>query len=402
MRKTKASRGEASRCVVLVWITPYSCHTLKSADWNGPGNRQCMSTVFDCITRTETCYKRSADSIFAHWNRSARRSSEAARELIEDWFARIPITEQRELRSRFRNSSDAGLAAAFQELCFHELFLRAGCKPTLHATLAGTAKQPDFLVQESDGSEFLLEAKSSTEISSGPENSLRRSRILDFLRGFKCDGFSLGVDEVTAGSRDLSQRLLANHTREALSTRVDGNPERILIPPLETDDGWKIRLTAFSDASFTRKSGSVLYKAWSRTWNGPSCALLNSLKKKGGRYGSGISMPFVIAINSFDPMLVDRDYEEPLLGERGFWGSSQASQYRRVSAVLFTKNLWPETLLVGQVESRLYLNPFAHRPYSGILTKLDTYRFEGGPWQRYPGKAIHELLQLGHHDSSSW
>jgi hypothetical protein len=322
--------------------------------------------------------------------------------LIEDWFARIPITEQRELRSRFRCGFDAGLAAAFQELCLHELFLRAGCKPTLHATLAGTAKQPDFLVQEADGSELLLEAKSSTDISSGPENNPWRNRILDFLRGFKCDGFSLGVGEVTAGSSDLSQRLLRKHIREGLSTPVDGNPERILIPPLETDDGWKIRLTAFSDASFTNKSRCVLYEAWSRTWNGPTCALLNSLKKKGGRYGDGVSMPFVIAVNSFDPMLVDRDYEEPLLGERGFWGSSSAPQYRRVSAVLFTKNLWPETLLAGQVESRLYLNPFAQRPYNGILTKLDTFRFEGGSWQRYPGKAIHELLQLRPQDSSSW
>jgi len=361
-----------------------------------------MSTVFDCITRTETCHKKSADSIFAHWNSSARPSSEAARALIEDFFARIPITEQGELRSRFRCGCDAGLAAAFQELCLHELFLHAGCKPTLHATLTGTARQPDFLVQEPDGSEFLLEAKSSTDISSGPENNPRRNRILDFLRGFKCDGFSLGVNEVTAGSNDLSQRHLARHITRALSTTVGTNRERILIPLLETDDGWKIRLTAFSDASYSSKNRSVLYEAWSHTWNGPSFALLNSLKKKGGRYGDGVSMPFVIAINSLDPMLVNRDYKEPLLGERGFWGRSHASQYRRVSGVLFTKNLWPETLLLGQVESRLYLNPFAQRPYNGVLTKLDTFGFEGGSWQRYPGKPIHELLQLRHYDSSLW
>jgi hypothetical protein len=96
----------------------------------------------------------------------------------------------------------------------------------------------------------------------------------------------------------------------------------------------------------------------------------DALKRKGGRYGNQLAMPFVIAVNSFDCMLTNRDFEEALLGECGFWGTVGAPMFQRVSAVLFTKNLWPPTLLTGQVYSCLYLNPRAKQPYAGVLTKL--------------------------------
>ena len=247
-----------------------------------------------------------------------------------------------------------------------------------------------------------MEAKSSTELSSGPSSDPRQDRVLDFLRGLDLSGFLLGVDELITGSKDLRQRFLAGHIRESLKRTLADNSGRVLIPPFENEDGWKIRLRAVSNSSYRSENGSVPYRAWSRTWSGPSYALLNALEEKGRRYGNQLTVPFVIALNSFDPMLTRRDYEGPLFGERGFWGTASAPRCRRVSAVLFTKNLWPETLLVGQVESRLYLNPFADWPYKGVLTKLDTFRFEDGSWQCSPGAPIHRLLQLRLHDSSLW
>jgi hypothetical protein len=359
--------------------------------------------VFDCIERIDTSPKRRTDSIFSHWNNSARPSTEASRALIEEWFSRVPTAEQEEFRSRFRCGGDEGLAAAFQELCLHEFFLQQACLPSLHPAIAGTTKRPDFLVREPDESEFLMEARSSTEISSGPENSPRRNRVLDFLQGFKPDGFLLGVDEVTAGSDDLSQKFLAGHINRALNrTGVSRTKDgRVLIPLVEAN-GWRIRLTAIPDTPHGTRSGSVLYEGWGRTWAGPSYPLLNALKKKAGRYGSELSMPFVVAVNSLDPMLGDRDFHEPLFGEHGLWGTSGAPKYTRVSAVLFTKNLWPETLLMGQVESRLYLNPFAGWPLKGVLTKLDTFRFEADSWRKNPGQPLHKLLHLRQHSSSPW
>lgn len=358
-------------------------------------------TVFDCMIRTDTSIKKRSESIFSYWNNSARPSAESSRALIEEWFSHIPFAEQEEFRSRLRSGSDEALAAAFQELCLHELCLRQACEPVLHPAIAGTTRRPDFLVREPDGSEFLLEARSSTQISSGPDNNPRRNRVLDFLTGFKPDGYSLGVDEVTAGRDDLSQKLLARHINRAVDdTELSRTKEGyVSIPPLEIN-GWKVRLTAISDAPYEGETRGVLYEGWSRTWSGPSHALPNALKKKAGRYGDELSMPFVIAVNSLDPMLVDRDFHEPLFGEHGFWGTVSAPQYSRVSAVLFTKNLWPETLLVGQVESRLYLNPFAKRPFRGVLTKLDTFRLGGSSWECSPGEPIQELLHLPQRDTS--
>ncbi len=128
-----------------------------------------------------------------------------------------------------------------------------------------------------------------------------------------------------------------------------------------------------------------MQEAWGRTWTGPSYPLLDSLKKKGGRYGKQFAMPYVIAVNSSDVMLTHRDFEETLFGvrsenavkdsrfARGFWGTATTPNHQRVSTVLFTKNLCPPTLLMGQVFACLYLNPWPDRPYDGVLTKLPIF-----------------------------
>ena len=154
-----------------------------------------------------------------------------------------------------------------------------------------------------------------------------------------------------------------------------------------------------------------MQEAWSHTWNGPSYPMRDFLKKKSGRYGNQLAMPYVIAVNSSDVMLSDRDFGETLFGAepgapvndshlaRGFWGTLMAPNHQRVSAVLFTINLCPPTLLMGQVYACLYLNPWADQPYEGVLTKLPIIRFENEALRPYPGKPLHELLKLSLRDS---
>jgi hypothetical protein len=123
-------------------------------------------------------------------------------------------------------------------------------------------------------------------------------------------------------------------------------------------------------------------------------------------------MPYVIAVNSSDAMLTDRRFKETLYGrqrevtdsrvERGFWGTARSPTRRHVSAALFTQNLWPETLLMGQVPTCLYLNPWAAQPYDGVLTRLPTFRVENGSLREYAGGPLHKLLKLRKRDSASW
>lgn len=369
--------------------------------------------VFDTASRTDLNGKMRMEPIFAHLNRSGRPGSAASRALIETLLSRVPQAEQADFCSRFRCDDDVQFAAAFQELTLHELLWRQGCKLRFHPNVPGTTKQPDFHVRQSRAPEFLLEACTSMAISSGPESSPRGDRIRDFLERLNLNGYLIGIDELTAGSEDLRQDLLARHIDDGIKAAVVGYAaESISIPLLTTTDGWRIKLTAFPTARYGARSGTVMQEAWTTTWNGPSYPLRDSLKKKSGRYGNQLAMPYVIAVNSLDAMLTDRDLEETLFGARpqtavtdnrlarGFWGTATAPNHRRVSAVLFTKNLWPATLLTGAACAYLYLNPWAYRPYDGVLTALPTFRFESDVPR--PGARLHKLLKLRLRNSTLW
>jgi hypothetical protein len=355
-----------------------------------------MPTVFDNAKRTSPAHKLASQPIFDYLNCSARPGSEVVRRLVEDWFSRFPPSYQSELRSRFR-SGDIQFAAAFHELCLHELLFRQGCKITPHPTIAGTRKQPDFEVVQPDGSRFLLEACTSTEINSGPKYEPRYNRILDFLRTKDFESVLLGVCELTAGSQDLPKSLLESHIVTALAQLDAGAGGYIAIPPFE-HNGWRIRLNAYPRAFYPSRTG-LLYLDSSRTPIAQRFPLRSTLKKKAGRYGKDLTLPLVISVSSLDPMLADSDYNNQLLGRCGIWGNAGR---RHVSAVLLTGNLWLETLLTGQVESRLYLNPSASWPYSGVLEKLDTFSLADGSWRRCPGTPLCELLELPRCDSSLW
>lgn len=361
-----------------------------------------MTTIFDSVTRTDGSYKKRAESIFAHLNRSAKHSVEVSRDLVEGMFSHVPCDSQVELRARFRSGSDAELASAFQELCLHELLIKQGCKLASHPCVTGTSKRPDFRVIEAKGLRFLLEARASTEVSTGPVGDPRGNQIRDFLDGFSVGEFLLGIDEIVAGSKDLRCRTLARHILESLNPASVQATCVFSIPKFETEDGWKIRLKAIPAVSCEKGNGRVRYEAWGRDWRRPSTTLLAALSEKARRYGNQLGMPFVIAINSFDATLGERDFAGAVLGEKGLWGSSNNPRCRRVSAVLFTANLWPATLLMGQVNARLYLNPFAEWHYDGVLLNLNTCRFQDGSWCCQEGNSISQLLDLGLHKSSLW
>jgi hypothetical protein len=358
--------------------------------------------VFDEKSRIDTGHKKRAATIFSHLNNSAREGCEASRVLIEDWFSHFPADERNELRSRFRSGEDAKFASAFHELCLHELLLRLACGPRQHPAVVNSTKRPDFSVIEPDGFEFLLEARTSTAVSTGPDSDPRRNRVRDFLQEFKVPGFSLGIDELSSGYRDLRLANLRKHIRESVKSSTREDADRIRVPALETDDGWKIRLTAIADTLPEPKKNTVLYEAWGHTWSGPTSPLRDALMEKAGRYGSELAMPFLIALNSFDAVLGTLDFEELLFGKSGLWGTLDNPRYRRVSAILLTKNLWAATLLMGQVEARLYLNPFADRPYRGVLRQMDTFTFECASWRCHAGNSIDQLLKLPLRDSSLW
>jgi hypothetical protein len=377
--------------------------------------RMPKAKIFDAVRRTDMSGKLRTESTFSYLNRSAHPGSAASRALLETWLARAPLAEHVDFRSRFCSGDNTQFTSALQELTLHELLRRQRCKLRFHPNVPGTTKQPDFKVQQPDAPEFLLEACTSTEIASGPESSLRADRIRDFLQDLDLRGYLIGIDELKEGSMDLQQKLLARHIDDGIKAAAPGYADKsISIPLLTRADGWRIKLTAFPTARYGTRTGTVMQEAWGRTWTGPSYPLRDSLKKKAGRYGNQLAMPYVVAVNSSDVMLTDRDFEETLFGarpdivvtdsrlKRGFWGTATAPNHRRVSAVLFTKKLCEPTLLMGQVYACLYLNPWPEQPYEGVLTKLPTFRFEDGILREHAGAPLHKLLKLRLRDSALW
>jgi hypothetical protein len=365
--------------------------------------------VFGVVLRNDIRGKMRTENNFAYLNRSGRAGSAAERALIEAWLSRVPRTEHADFCFRFRCGRDVEFVSALQELTLHELLWHQRCRLRFHPKLIGTTKQPDFAVRQPLGQEFILEACTSTEISSGHKRSPRADRIRDFLQGLDLRGYMLAIDELTEWARDLPQKALAKHIDYEIKAAAAGYAdESISILRLTTADGWRIELTAFPTARYGSRRGTVMMEAWGSTWSGPSYPLRDCLKKKASRYGNQFATPYVIAVNSCDVMLTERDFEETLFGagpeaamtDRGFWGSITAPNHRRVSAVLFTKNLWPATLLMGQVYACLYLNPWADDPYDGVLTRLPTFRFENGAARLYAGRPLHELLKLRLRDSA--
>ena len=370
--------------------------------------------IFDRIRRTDMTRKKLTESSFAYLNRSAKRGSAESRALMETWLSRVPASEHADFCARFRCGKESEYTSALQELTLHELLRRQRCKIEFHPNVPGATKQPDFKVREPRGTEFVLEARTSSEIESGPDGGTRAYRIREFLRTVDLHGHLIAIDELKEGTSDLSQKALRKHIDDGIQAGVAGDLDgSISIPLFAKPDGWRIKLTAYAESKYGPRSTTVMQEAWSRTWDGPSYPLRDVLEKKASRYGR-LGMPYVIAVNSSDMMHGDRDFQDTLFGsppqfaapgsppDIGFWGTAGSPKHTRVSAVLFTKNLCPPTLLMGQVFGCLYLNPWPAYPYDGLFAKLPTFRLENGEVREYPGVPLHKLLNLRLRDSSLW
>lgn len=247
----------------------------------------------------------------------------------------------------------------------------------------------------------------SNQFGSGPESDPRANRIRDYLQTLELDGYKLAIDELAAGNNDLRQEPLREHIVDAIAAQHKDSPS-FSIPDYSTAGGWRIKLTAYDGQQFgSNDLPTVFQESWVRNWCGPMYPLRDALKKKAGKYGR-FEMPYVITVNSFDVNLTERDFEETLFGLRpgititgmtkrlasGFWGREESPCNRRVSAVLFTVNLMPETVLTGKVNTCLYLNPWAENPYDGLLTRLTSFQFENGQAREVPGNPFFKLMRL--------
>ena len=120
--------------------------------------------VFDSVKRTDDSPKQNTESDFIFYNRSARTEIEKIRNFIEDCVKNYPRTEQKEIISRLRSGDDVHFRSACFELFIYEVLRRQGFTLTPHPELPnGSPYRPDFLVSDTEGRCFYLEAVLATE-----------------------------------------------------------------------------------------------------------------------------------------------------------------------------------------------------------------------------------------------
>src|SRR6516225_8601449 len=114
----------------------------------------------------------------------------------------------------------------------HELMRRQRCKIEFHPNVPGATKQPDFKVQEPRGTEFILEARTSSEIESGPDGGRRAYRVREFLRTVDLHGHLIAIDELKEGTSDLSQKALRKHIDDGIKAGMAGDLDGSISIPL--------------------------------------------------------------------------------------------------------------------------------------------------------------------------
>jgi hypothetical protein len=359
--------------------------------------------VFDAERQYFEGRKDLTESTFSYLNRSAKPISAASRTLIEEWLSYVPESEHNAFRARFRCGRNEEFDSAFHELFLHEFLRRQNCSLEFPTRGPEAPKRQDFLVRAPGEVDFFLEARlSTTDTSFGPDNSPLGSKAREFLMQIDIGDYKLDIIELTPGKQDFSKRQLRQLIQHAIASS-DNSDKPIAIPEFKTEDGWRIRLQA-------RRGIRGGFYVTGGTWSGPSYPIRDALIKKASKYDRG-QEPYIIAVNTWNNMLTQPELEENLFGvrpgieiagmtpelARGFWSRQGAG---RVSAVLFTQSLHPETVLTGSAYACLYLNPSPNSPYEGLLMGLPTFRQIGGEVREFRGKPCHELMGLTLLDSS--
>lgn len=357
--------------------------------------------LFDEIERRDEGPARHAEPQFAYLNRSARAMFSRTRQVLETWFSRYPVSEQADLRARFRSKNDPQHLSAFFELFLHQLVLRLGCSVTIHPSPGeSTTRRPDFLAESPSGSRFYIEAVVVTgESEKDAAATARMNAVYDALDRLDSPNFFIGM-ELRGGPKTPPRAgAMRSFLRERLAPL---DPDQITqlvqsagfhaLPRWRFEHmGWEIDFFPIPKSPRARGKPGVRpigMRMGEALWSDPSAAIRNAIVGKAGQYGD-LDLPYAIAVNALEAGVDRIDIMEALFGREkftvkltpsgpsepemtreldGVWTSPSGPRYTRVSAVLLAGPVLPWN--VPRARICLYHNPWARRPYTSELTRL--------------------------------
>jgi hypothetical protein len=109
------------------------------------GQAQVPESLFDDLRRTDDRPALFDEPTFRFLNRRAGIIWQRVRDLLDEWFGRVPDEEARaDLRGRLRSGTEVDFRSAFFELYCHEALRRAGWGLEHHPLLVHTSRRPDL------------------------------------------------------------------------------------------------------------------------------------------------------------------------------------------------------------------------------------------------------------------
>jgi len=243
------------------------------------------------------------EPLYEFLNRSGEPLVADVRQLMTGWLSHVPVTHVTDLRRRLQSKAEAEFESAFWELYLHEAYQRSGYGLTVHPSVAGTSRHPDFLV-EGDGTRFYLEAVRACGPASAAGEDKRLEDAKRVLATLRADRHVLDMATYAVGEQPRQVRALRRDLREWLA-RLDldtdaprtGSPSRTLRRfSWSQADGWRLEFTMQQLRPEDVGRGRPLIRAHMKMgWGHDSVRILGVLDDKANKYGA-LDAPLVVAV----------------------------------------------------------------------------------------------------------
>lgn len=303
----------------------------------------------------------------------------------------------------------------------YQLFVSLNYKVVIHPKLNNTKNRPDFLINDSCGNEFYLEAVVSSGLS---EKDVAQKSILNdifnSINKLYTKDFFIKAEIEKYPTKSIPAKKIRTFLENQLKLLDPDSCEKLfnlgaydLIPEWKFNfDGFEMKFRPIPKSKEFRSKKTekpIGITHYGFHWRGENKHILKSLKTKANKY-KALRKPYVIAINSLDDIFRREDIIETLFGSEaiythtesdnystirvanGLFYSKSGPRYTRVSGVLFINNLLPWT--VGINNFQLFVNPWSENKITNFLNDFPKSIVENDRLKDIPGKKLHELMNL--------
>ncbi|WP_038384411.1 hypothetical protein [Bradyrhizobium elkanii] len=373
-------------------------------------------SIFDDIPREDDNLPLPHETQFAYLNRSGRPEATRVREKVEAWFAAYPETHRDALIARFRSAIDDQHRSAFFELFLYHLLLARGCKIiAIEPKLEHTDKSPDFLVENSKGERFYLEAVQASGLSN--QEVAAQARLNTALSAIDSTPSPLHfLDLKVTGSP--THPLSTKKMKTALKSWIAGLPTdetaRDAAPFVWEEHGAKIQLSAWTRNKPDEQGRAIGIRRSPVMRIDPSQEIRPGFKKKASRYGK-LDHPYVVALNALSTHHSELVVHDALFGtpyvriSKGPNGEEIVEDLRRPDGVWYgPPDGRPQNTRLSGVLALMKIdpwnfaaktgllipNPWAEKPLPDLGLGTAELVVVEDEFEREEGKPMHELVGL--------